>query len=255
MIDHYADLTKKEKRPQKEKPLFKPLKRIQVNLPPSMKRLFICVYFGSTTDFSQPRFSVKEVAQLFRMPISTAAGLLRQFRTSACDLCCFNIRCRPRFKMLAESTKKLLLDPNILQQWSAYSIKERVKLLEERYQTKISKNRLTAFYRENGVRYRQLKKVYRESLVRQPMLTLQRAVFAVKYAEAVMTGRQILHFDESSCNNWSSKQKTWSLVDQHNVAPINKERFSATIFGTVGKGLRQPKAFRLFRTGGSSKEK
>ena len=189
------------------------------------------------------------------MPFSTAAALIRQFAANGYDLLCFQTQSRPRFKMLAESTKKLLLDPNILQQWSVYSIAERVKLLEERYQTKISKNRLTLFYRENGVRYRQLKRVYREALVREPTLTLQRAVFAMKYAEAVMTGRQILHFDESSCNNWSSKQKTWSLVDQHNVAPINKERFSATIFGTVGKGLRQPKAFRLFRHGGSSKEK
>ena len=132
---------------------------------------------------------------------------------------------------------------------------ERVKLLRDRYRTKISKNVLTLFYRENGVRYRQLKRVYREALAREPTLVVSRAAFAVKYAEAVMSGRQILHFDESSCNNWTTKKRTWSLVDQHNVAPINKERFSATIFGTVGTSLRQPKAFRMFRTGGSSKEK
>ena len=172
MIAHFQDLTKRSKKPKRKKPLFKPLKRIQVNLSPDMKRLFICVYYGSTTDFSQPRFSVKEAAQLFRMPFSTAAALLRQFAANDCDLFCFKAQSRPRFKMLTEATKKLLLDPNILQQWSAYSIKERVKLLEERYRTKISKNRLTAFYRENGVRYRQLKKVYRESLVREPSLTL-----------------------------------------------------------------------------------
>ena len=56
--------------------------------------------------------------------------------------------------MLSQSVKERLLDPDILQLWSRYSIKERVKLIEEEYDTKISKNRLTAFYRENGVRYR-----------------------------------------------------------------------------------------------------
>ena len=54
-----------------------------------MKRLFVCVYYGSTEDFSKPKFSVKEVAQLFRMPFSTAAALLRQFAANDYDLLCF----------------------------------------------------------------------------------------------------------------------------------------------------------------------
>ena len=49
---------------------------------------------------------------------------------------------------------------------------ERVKLLRDRYRTKISKNVLTLFYRENGVRYRQLKRVYREALAREPTLVV-----------------------------------------------------------------------------------
>ena len=52
MITHYDALTKKTKKPQRRKPLFKPLKRLQVNHPPDMKRLFVCVFFGSTTDFT-----------------------------------------------------------------------------------------------------------------------------------------------------------------------------------------------------------
>ena len=123
MIEHYEDLTKKVKKPKRQKPLFKPLKRIQVNFPPDMKRLFVCVYYGSTDDFTEPRFSIKEVAKLFRMPFSTAAALIRQFAANGYDLLCFQTQSRPRFKMLAESTKKLLLDPNILQEWSSFFLR------------------------------------------------------------------------------------------------------------------------------------
>ena len=154
---------------------FKPLKRIQVNHGPEMKRLLVSVYFGSTDDFNLPRHSIKEVAQLIRMPYSTASFILRQFAVSGNDLNSFKVQLRPRFKMLAESTKKLLLDPNILQLWSWYSITERVKLIEDRHRTKISKNRLTLFYRVKGVRYRQLKRIYREALVQKPTLVVQRA--------------------------------------------------------------------------------
>ena len=49
------------------------------------------------------------------MPFSTAAALIRQFAANGYDLLSFQTQSRPRFKMLAESTKKLLLDPNILQ--------------------------------------------------------------------------------------------------------------------------------------------
>ena len=154
MITHYEGLTAKPKRPTKQRRLFKPLKRIKVNLDPDMKRLLVCVYYGSTDDFTKPRFAIKEVAQLFRTPRSTTANLLRQFAANGYDLASFKAQRRPRFKMLSQSVKERLLDPDILQLWSRYSIKERVKLIEEEYDTKISKNRLTAFYRENGVRYR-----------------------------------------------------------------------------------------------------
>ena len=62
MISHFEDKTMKPKKVPRQRPLFKPLKRIKVNYSPDTKRLFVSVYFGSTTDFSRPRFSIKEAA-------------------------------------------------------------------------------------------------------------------------------------------------------------------------------------------------
>ena len=86
MIAHFEQLTHREVRDIKRKPLFKPKKRFKVMYNPDTKRLLVCVFFGSTTHFDQPKFRIKDLACLFRMPYSSAARIIKDFRDSGYDL-------------------------------------------------------------------------------------------------------------------------------------------------------------------------
>ena len=61
----------------------------------------------------------------------------------------------------------------------------------------MSKNTLSRFYRANGVKYKTVKRRYRQELIKEDALEMERTMFCVKLAEYVANGRPIVYFDES----------------------------------------------------------
>ena len=59
-----------EQRPQKPvKPaVVAKVKKIRSIVPPEKKRLIVAVYFGSTTDFAKPAFTLVQVGKIFNLP-------------------------------------------------------------------------------------------------------------------------------------------------------------------------------------------
>ena len=113
----------------------------------------------------------------------------------------------------------------------------------------IGKHALSLFYKQNKVKFRNLKKVYRDAIINKEKIDVKRAAFALKIAQMIKDGRQLLYMDESSVTNWTSKVKCWSLREKHAVFPLNKIRYAVTLMGTIGPGLRQPECFGFYRGG------
>ena len=156
---------------------------------PDQKRLVVCVYFGSITDFEQNAFTMANVGRMFRMPTNSVRRIVHEFRLSGFDLNCFQRQAKPRFKMLSSAMRKVLLDPQTLQEWSSYSIAERVQLIKGKYDVSISKNILEKFYKASNVKYRPLKWAYRHALINANSIDQKRADFSISIARHIRNGR------------------------------------------------------------------
>ena len=99
--------------------------------------------------------------------------------------------------MIPDSVQSALLNPKLLQEWAAYSVCERVALIREKFDIEMSKNTLSRFYGANGVKYKSVKRKYRQELIKEDDLEIERRLFCVKLAEAVANNRPIIYFDES----------------------------------------------------------
>ena len=94
------------------------------------------------------------------------------------------------------------------------------------------------FYKANKIKFRCTKKAWRQSTLETATLEQKRASFAIRMAQLLQDGRQIVYLDESSINNWTSKERVWAPSGSRHVCRVNKRRFSVTIFGTVGRGCK-----------------
>ena len=94
-------------------------------LPPERKRLIVAVFFGSTSDFAKPAFTMAQVGRIFHLPTQTIGRLVKEFREGGSDFSVWKKPIRPRFKMLSAELQKELIDPELLQDWSHLSIQER----------------------------------------------------------------------------------------------------------------------------------
>ena len=60
---------------------------------------------------------------------------------------------RGRFREIPDNVKEMLVKPALLYEWSPFSIKERVELIERVWNVKTSPTQLARFYKAKGVKY------------------------------------------------------------------------------------------------------
>ena len=99
---------------------------------------------------------------------------------------------------LPYAIERQILDPQRLQSWGPFSLKQRVVLCETELNYKISFYRLKKVYKSANVRYRKTKWVYRQSIELKAPLERQRQEFALVLAGVIKEGRGPIYFDEST---------------------------------------------------------
>ena len=112
-------------------------------------------------------------------------------------------------------------------------------MLEETHNVKISWQALRRFYIKHKVRFLASNYVYQQALGLDRNLILD---FALKLAQLVHSGKNIVYFDEAAFNMWLRPRKTWQDPSHPVQLVINKDRGkNVTVYGAIGDCL--PGAF------------
>ena len=101
----------------------------------------------------------------------------------------------------------------------------------------VSDKYLSLFYRDNGVRLRQAKKVYRFAQQNSRQLDEERKAFAVTLGNLMVRKSPIIYTDESTFSNQQTRSKSWSLRDHPNQHYIDSKHEQVTVYGAVGDAL------------------
>ena len=129
--------------------------------PAQLKQSLIRVYYGSSTDFSQPRYTMSALGKLFYMNTQTVSLYVNKFQQGGFRFDVFEKYKRPMFEMLSEEIKRDLVSPQLLQEWALYGIKARCSLIKQRFNVSISHSHLERFYRAMKVKFKVQKSVFR----------------------------------------------------------------------------------------------
>ena len=116
-------------------------------------------WFGSLTDFSRVHMSYADISRKFWASAATIRHIVLGFIAKGC-----RFETAPKMIKLQKVPPRIrqaLLTPELLQEWAPYTLLERVELMKRVWNVSVSGKYLSLFYRENGVRLRQAKKVYR----------------------------------------------------------------------------------------------
>lgn len=171
-----------------------------------------------------------------RLTWSTVNSVLSVFAANGYSLDYFERRSR-RFREIDSRILDYLRDRHTLQQWAAFSLNERVEIIRRVFRVQISKTSLLRFYSMNGITYTAGKQVYRAYLLRQPHLEMEQRQFALLLGNLIKKKVPLIYMDESSCNSFSVKHKSWSLKECVNVHHRDNKRFSVTIYGAISEAL------------------
>ena len=204
----------------------------------TLKEAHTIIYlrFGSLEDFSRPVMGYLEISKRLHIQQSSVRALVIRFCARGHSF----ERLKPtwpKFKMLSPELQQMLLSPELLQEWAPFTLKERSHITKRVWGVYIAPSHLALFYRTNGVRLRQAKKVFRYVCMNNAALEVDRKAFALTMGNLMVRKRPIIYTDESTFSNQLIKPKSWSLRDHPNQHYIDRNQESVTIYGAVGDAL------------------
>ena len=135
-----------------------------------------------------------------------------------------------------------------MREWKPYSLRERLVMIEQIYGTRISFNTLQAFYKARLVTYKSCKAVYRTYLQRKPQLDAARQQFAGLLGNLIERKAPLVYQDETTCNSFFVKPKSWSRQYERNEHHRDNKRFSVTVFGALSDALQGNFCYMLGNT-------
>ena len=123
--------TKQKKRVRKKKPVKFMTKRkcwIRRQYPEHVKQGIVRMYF--TRRWLGPRLSMKEIARIFNVAVTTVSTFVQRFKERGCQFDKLNDRRYGKFKMLPQHVQDELVSPLLLNEWSCRSIIERQAIIK-----------------------------------------------------------------------------------------------------------------------------
>ena len=163
-----------------------------------------------------------------------------QFLERGRDFSVLGLGLRRRFKTMSARLQRHLLYPPLLQEWAAYSLAERSRIITEVWGEAVSESQLHRFYCHNKVRFLTAKLRYRYAQLNRPRLDARRRQFALTLGNLIAAKAPICYVDETTFNVQTAKRKSWALSGEPNHHSIESLRQSTTVYCAVGACLTKP---------------
>ena len=101
----------------------------------------------------------------------------------------------PHGRFIPEDVAAKLLSPELLTEWSPYSILRRLALIKTKYGIEVTKEALTDLYRSNGVTLRKPHTVPYRSFHHRPGLRDERRLFCIKLITLIKSNASLCYID------------------------------------------------------------
>ena len=134
----------------------------------------------------------KQIADSFKMPYGTIARVIKDFIDNG-DVVITRSRGR-RAPPVPQEVQRALLDPELLQRWGQYSIKDRLVLCRRELGHPITEHQLRKLYGYNRVRYMTTHWVHRRATLDKERLDAQRREFAKTLGSVITSGLGPIYF-------------------------------------------------------------
>jgi len=141
-------------------------------------------------------------------------------------------------RKIDDAMQARLLDRELLQRWSGYTLGQRCMLLKRDFDLTLSEKGLEEFYKRNKVGYIAVGYIYCQALAKHPAAV---EAFSMKLAKVIRSGEPLVYFDEASFNLWLRGRKTWSPTVNPIKYPLGKNRGKGiTVMGAISPHLGKP---------------
>ena len=117
-----------------------------------------------------------DIGKILTVPRHTVRKIVRTFVENGCNFANLGHQ-RVRFAMFSVRLSRILTNANLLQEWSPFSCKERVQMIERMWGVTTTPKTLAKFYREHQISYKSAKQVYKQAY-KNAALEADRKVYA-----------------------------------------------------------------------------
>ena len=134
-----------------QQPSRQKIRRYHRRLSEQQKFLIVFLRYDSLENFNHKVRTVAKISKRLGLPYTTVKSSLDSFVRNG-----YQWKKSTRRKIVPENVRKKLLSKSCLEQLAAYSLRERIDIIERDPDLgyKFSLKRLHTFYRENGVKFR-----------------------------------------------------------------------------------------------------
>ena len=201
--------------------------------------MIVFAYYGSLTRFDGPVMSKADVAKKLRMAPSTVSLNIKRFIAGGHSFDAMQAK-KKSFTKVPARLKRTLLSTKLLQEWGAFSMPERVQIIERVWDYPTNVSFLARFYKAHGIRYRRVKEVYSRALRLKDTLDRERQLFASVLGNILAARKVVIYMDETTFTSRIVKRKTWQRADQPNLMHFGDQWMSQTVYGAISSHLREP---------------
>ena len=174
--------------------------------------MIIFTYYGSLTRFTEPVMTKAEVAKKLRIAPSTVSLNIRRFIGGGHSFEAMQAK-KQSFLRVPARLKRTLLSRRLLQEWGAFSMPERVDIIERVWDYETNVSFLSRFYKAHGIKYRRIKEVYSRALRLKDTLDRERQLFASVLGNIIAARKVVIYTDETTFTSRICKRKTWQHAD------------------------------------------
>ena len=199
----------------------------------------VYLYYGSLTTFGRPVMKMADVARQLRIAKSTVSLNIRRFIGGGFNLDAMQSKKKSFLKVPAR-LQRVLLSAKVLQEWSPFSMKERVQIIERVWDYTTNVSFLSRFYKAHKIKYLRAKEVYMRALRMKDSLDRERSLFAVVLGNIIAADQVIVYTDETTFTSRICKKKTWQRSGQPSLVPFGDAWMTQTVYGAISPHLRQP---------------
>lgn len=153
---------KKERqlKPKKPPPIFKDINA-------EMQSFIVYLRYGSLVEPGPPVRSFKDISEITKLHQSAIGNVCKRWISNGCQVVCKKFGPKKKPRWFTAEMESYLTKPQTLSEWAHLSLHQRLLLIEQKFNVRVTIQTLAVFYKERKITYIKPKYAYCRKLEQQ----------------------------------------------------------------------------------------